>query len=575
MIAEDYADQASDAEQLYKIVQSRLLTASSENMLPVLYVLDSILKNAKGCYIAMVERDAVTWMPKVYARLHKNRQAQQNLQKVWRTWNEPFHLFDAATWRAMGRCFAAEQQPTNEVGGSSSSTTSGTAAATAASHQQSTLTTTAGGTTIARTADGRLILSKKLREEMQNMLDDMQEGLTNELDKVSLERLADVNPDLLANIKAEAEKAVFGTNQNQNQSSSSGNQQHSNVSKRQQQQSNKTNELPTFLTDPRSERVRHRAEEWSQTAPTASSEPLLAVVSDSVVPSLRQLVAAATADDAAFLYTQSEALQMTRYLAVAVATQQLLTATVEQVQRQPQKQSSAQQQKSQQQQQQHSSSASFAVDPAQFTNDGIKQRNAAAIGWLYEIGLPFQSSADGRRFRTQLALSQHLDALFRRRRQQSSKQQQGVLVLAGGGATAERGWYLYDTVWTREETADQQVDQYGAAGMDVDDDDNNNDNETNNGNNNSAESSTFLADETRDRCVVCGTPFRMFFDSEQDGGVYKYRNCRQIVVWNDDAAATESDPQLVHASCWSGLGEPDTLTADQTMQDLLVHHGSS
>ena len=88
---------------------------------------------------------------------------------------------------------------------------------------------------------------------------------------------------------------------------------------------------------------------------------------------------------------------------------------------------------------------------------------------------------------------------------------------------------------------------------------------------NSMTESILPADETRDRCGICGIQFQMF---SGDDGEYKYRNCREIEVLYDDAAATESDLQLVHGTCWTGLGTPDTLTADQTLQDLLVHPGS-
>jgi len=117
MIAEDYADQPSEAEKLYQIVRARLLNCPERNeILTVMYVLDSILKNAKGCYIAMVERDAVEWMPTVYTKL-QTQQSQQKLQKVWRTWNE-FHLFDTEQWKAMGRCFSDTNAKVKVGGGS-------------------------------------------------------------------------------------------------------------------------------------------------------------------------------------------------------------------------------------------------------------------------------------------------------------------------------------------------------------------------------------------------------------------------------------------------------------------------
>ena len=57
----------------------------------------------------------------------------------------------------------------------------------------------------------------------------------------------------------------------------------------------------------------------------------------------------------------------------------------------------------------------YSIDRSLFTNDGIKKLSMAIVGLLYEIGLPFVSSADGKRFATQLELSNHLDSLFKRK----------------------------------------------------------------------------------------------------------------------------------------------------------------
>jgi CID domain len=103
MIAEDYKDSVKSATKLYEILRTRLLTSTSPlEKLPVIYVLDSILKNCKGAFISIVEADAVTWMAKVYQAIDVVQRAK--LQRVWRTWND-FHLFDANAWKTMGRCF--------------------------------------------------------------------------------------------------------------------------------------------------------------------------------------------------------------------------------------------------------------------------------------------------------------------------------------------------------------------------------------------------------------------------------------------------------------------------------------
>ena len=125
-------------------------------------------------------------------------------------------------------------------------------------------------------------------------------------------------------------------------------------------------------------------------------------------------------------------------------------------------------------------------------------------------------------------------------------------------STEERGWYLMDSVWSGEaspEVVEAMVTEETSkdpVAADAADDE--------------ADPSTFTvpADESRDRCVICGINFKMFFDN--DDGIYMYNNCREIKV--DDEAATVQDV-LVHVTCWRALGAPDYLTADQTLQDAL------
>lgn len=80
---------------------------------------------------------------------------------------------------------------------------------------------------------------------------------------------------------------------------------------------------------------------------------------------------------------------------------------------------------------------------------------------------------------------------------------------------------------------------------------------------------TVPADETRDRCRICGINFKMVFD--HDEGVYMYNNCREMEVLNDEAAAQEKEDVLVHVTCWRALGSPDILTADQTLHEPFHH----
>jgi pre-mRNA cleavage complex 2 protein Pcf11 len=125
--------------------------------------------------------------------------------------------------------------------------------------------------------------------------------------------------------------------------------------------------------------------------------------------------------------------------------------------------------------------------------------------------------------------------------------------------TEERGWYISDSTWSGEEKTDEQgtstdeaTEAAGPASADEE-----------------ADPSTFTmpADESKDRCVVCGINFKMFFDN--DDGIYKYSNCREIEVLNDDAAEKESEQMLVHVTCWRGLGSPAVLSMDQALQEVI------
>lgn len=102
MIAGDYAESKSSAGSIYQIIRERLLATSRDNMLPLVYLLDSILKNVRGFYIEIVQDDAANWMPMVYHKLQDAQQAK--LKKVWNTWEE-FKLFSTEAWKAMGSCF--------------------------------------------------------------------------------------------------------------------------------------------------------------------------------------------------------------------------------------------------------------------------------------------------------------------------------------------------------------------------------------------------------------------------------------------------------------------------------------
>ena len=369
----------------------------------------------------------------------------------------------------------------------------------------------------------------------------------NELDKVSLERLADINPDLLAEIKRTAED-MLSSGQSATASGATN-------------QSQTPATAPSFLVETRSPEWIARSNEWKKlkTNPVDGARDLIA--------KLREYVTTGASPETT--YTQLDAIQMTNVLASASVTASLLTNALQQL-------------KDQDDEKENSVSNArpmvrhfLSIDKTFFTNDGVKKKDETVIESLYEGGLPFVSSADGKRFATQTELSNHLDYLFKKRFVYYVVAPEFMMMLwephhfhvlcvisrleKSMERTEERGWYVDGSVWTGEASAAEV-----AAAMDVDMTE-----DTLTGDADADPSSfTVPADEARDRCVICGINFKMLFDNEN--GIYMYNNCREIEVLNDDAAEKESEPMLVHVTCWRGLGSPEVLTMDQALQES--HH---
>ena len=380
---------------------------------------------------------------------------------------------------------------------------------------------------LLRQKTGNLVLSAPLRTEMQNILDELQKDTKDELEKVSLERLADINENLLANIKKAAEENLRSSDR---------------ATSSDAQNADDSQKLPSFFTETRSPNTLAIAKDWQELEWDHLTK------SHDIISKLQHAVREGASPSSEVRYTQEEAFDMTQFYAAASATSTLLTAALEDL-------------KNQEDRKNHKSNlsfpgadtngmtnavpgGSFLVDKNDFTNDGIKKKNADVIGLLYDLGLPFASTADGRRFRTQIELSNHLDALFKKNQLEKSM-----------ARTEERDWYIAESVWTGEATAEEQLAQGEESSEAIVTDEYD------------PERSTMHADEIRDRCVICGINFKMFFDN--DDGIYKYSNCREIHVLNDDAAAKESEEMLVHITCWRGLGSPEVLTMDQALQDTL------
>jgi pre-mRNA cleavage complex 2 protein Pcf11 len=205
---------------------------------------------------------------------------------------------------------------------------------------------------------------------MQDILDDMQSTVADELDKVSLERLADINPDLLENIKTMAQDVLSSGRPSAARSQ--------------------------MIMETRSAEWIARSSEWNKLSLDNSRDVIAKLQHYSEVSSPETT------------YTQSDAIQMQSVLAAASVTASLLTNALQRLKDQEESKGNTVRTRT-------AMRHFLSIDKSLFTNEGVKTKDETVIGSLYEIGLPFVSTADGKRFATQTELSNHLDLLFKKK----------------------------------------------------------------------------------------------------------------------------------------------------------------
>ena len=226
---------------------------------------------------------------------------------------------------------------------------------------------------------------------MQQILDDLQSDEQDELNKVSLERLASIDPDLLTKIKQTAEVSI--------QVRVSGNDG-SRVSQEEE------SELLSFLMETRTQETLERGIAWEKLNLNHLKD------THDIIASLQRLVRDRASAETG--YTQPEAIEMTSALAAAASAANVLTNALQRLQKEDNKINQPGGSPFPGSSRDTSSRGWLSIDKNLFTSKGVRERNESVVGILYEAGLPFVSSSDGRRFATQLELSQHLDALFKR-----------------------------------------------------------------------------------------------------------------------------------------------------------------
>jgi len=105
MVAEDHADSRKNATAIYNVIKDYLISkqVSSDRKLPLVYVVDSILKNVKGEYVPVIEADATNWLAIVHQSLSDDKRVK--LKKVYNLWREA-GVFSEASWKKMGTSLA-------------------------------------------------------------------------------------------------------------------------------------------------------------------------------------------------------------------------------------------------------------------------------------------------------------------------------------------------------------------------------------------------------------------------------------------------------------------------------------
>lgn len=353
--ADDFSTIPPSATTIYNCIRSRLFADDNKprRLIPLVYVIDSLLKNVKGAYVDIILNDASTWMPHVHSVLQKagDEDGKGRLKKVWKTWKEFGLIKDEEKWKQIGECFN-EAKVKNQV------------------------PTESGGFT--RNPDGSLQIPTALRRQMQILLDEVQNtSEVDELDKVSLERLAEINPDLLQQIKVEAEMVMMEQKNHQTMPFAS-------------------SQSSTTVSSPANQPA---LTEWSKLKLDHLEK------SHSIVTNLQRHVRLGSTETS----VPKSKIDNTIHLYAAVsASAQLLTDMLRQWKTSGEENDSSVAL--------HQRKRRYSlVKRVKFTTEGVKERNDTVIAQLYEVGLPFVCSADGRRFATQLELSKHLDALFRKR----------------------------------------------------------------------------------------------------------------------------------------------------------------
>jgi hypothetical protein len=112
MIAEDYAPLERSASELYNLIRDMLLNpkVAAGRKLPLIYVIDSILKNAKGQYVPIIERTASEWINATCKVLKNNEGERDKFRRIFYSWRDA-GIFQTVPMELMLDAFESADTP--------------------------------------------------------------------------------------------------------------------------------------------------------------------------------------------------------------------------------------------------------------------------------------------------------------------------------------------------------------------------------------------------------------------------------------------------------------------------------
>eukprot|EP00816_Leptocylindrus_hargravesii_P002500 CAMPEP_0196805444 /NCGR_PEP_ID=MMETSP1362-20130617/5207_1 /TAXON_ID=163516 /ORGANISM="Leptocylindrus danicus, Strain CCMP1856" /LENGTH=551 /DNA_ID=CAMNT_0042178359 /DNA_START=79 /DNA_END=1731 /DNA_ORIENTATION=+ len=506
MIADDYQTIPTISKQLYGCMRAILVDQHREEnpdiKLPLVYLLDSILKNVGGIFIDLAAKDAGIWMRKVFETVKDVDKSR--LRRVHGTWRDAA-LFSEDKLKQMARCFVEADARTKQ------------AAHEAVARKQNTERQRTAAVVDAA-------LSQSLQSQMLVLLEDLKRDMPDAAG-LTLDGLAEMNPSLYENLKATATDMMHGNTTNLDDSS----QDHDPLifllkSEEEMERAKEWESVGFGILDSAAGPAHQDVQKWIDNlqrhvrigSQTIAAEPDYDNIGDADVVKSILISSSVSAKYLTGMVEHYESVSRDSDKAVIQPMRGLLMR--------------------------QDSQSLRNVDTSLFTTEGIKEKNAWVIGSLYDDGLPHVSKADGRRFATEIQLSKHLDYIFKKSQIEKSMER-----------TEERGYYntLDDWIGGKKDVVMTEV-KISADTRNKGDD---------NAKVSAAQSLPEVpADENRSNCLICGKTFDIYYNDDEEE--YMYRDAIEIEVLNDEAALEESEQILVHCTCHRRLGAPKLLTAD-------------